>query len=158
MEQTAVLIGESKHGIWWVQENGRIREYRATGKTGLPEGVDANDPNINDSQMKSVINDYKAFIPEAGVKGYFEPDRRVERGRQNYVDLTIYHPKYQGKYEKHVPIDLQHFYCTLSQAHFPFMKEAWQYAVAQPMANRIGPLRKRAGKRWNFFSCQYKTL
>ena len=69
------MVGEPKHGVWRVQENGHIREYRLYGKTGLQDGVDANEENLADFQMKSILNDYKAFIPEAGANGYFNPGK-----------------------------------------------------------------------------------
>lgn len=36
VEQVFTLIGEGKHGLWRVQENGMVREYRRAGKPGLP--------------------------------------------------------------------------------------------------------------------------
>ena len=147
IEQTALLIGETKHGVWRVQENGHVREYRQYGKTGLIDGVSANDPNLQDFQMKSIKNDYSHYNKEAQSRGYFYPDQPVANGYQNFVDLTIYHPKYGGKYDNHVPIDLPHFYCTLTQFDYPYMQEAWKFAIAQPEANKIGPLGIRAGKQ-----------
>ena len=73
------------------------------------------------------------------------PDQRIENGVLNYIDLTIYHPKYAQKYADHVAIDLPHFACTMSQANFPHVAHLWKYVVAQPLANKIGPLGRRAG-------------
>jgi len=63
----------------------------------------------------------------------------------NYVDLSIYHPKYNGKYDNHVPIDLPMFYCTMSQNDYPYVYNSWKYAIKQKRANIIGPLGIRAG-------------
>ena len=42
-------------------------------------------------------------------------------------------------------IDLPHFSCTMSQARYPHADHVWKYAMVQPMANRMGPMGKRAG-------------
>ena len=109
------MIGEPKHGIWRVHDNGHIREYRKFGKRGL-EDVDANgnavDPNgdLTRRQTETINDDYTHFMPDdASIYKY--PDERLNSGRQQFLDLTIYHPKYGGKYNKHVPIDLPYFYC-----------------------------------------------
>ena len=51
-----------------------------------------------------------------------------------------------GKYDDHEPLDLPHFYCTMSQSGFPHEQDIWKFAMGQPQANKIGPLGKRAGK------------
>jgi hypothetical protein len=38
-EQTLVMIGEPKHGMWRVQENGFVREYLKNGTEGLMNGT-----------------------------------------------------------------------------------------------------------------------
>ena len=81
--------------------------------------------------------------------GYRFPSDEFEAGYRNFVDLTIYHPKYNGKYDDHVPIDLSYLYCTMSQPHFPHAKTVWRYIANQPNANKIGPLGKRAGQMSN---------
>ena len=48
------------------------------------------------------------------TSGYKYPYQKETDGFHDYVDLTIYHPKYGGKYDQHDPIDLAHFYCTIS--------------------------------------------
>lgn len=63
----------------------------------------------------------------------------------DFIDLSIYHPKYGGKYEDHVPIDLRHYFCTLSGPDYPHVANVWKYAMGQPMANTVGPLGRRAG-------------
>ena len=63
----------------------------------------------------------------------------------NFIDITIYHPKYCGKYNNHAAIDLPHFYCTMTQNDYPHVWNSWKFATAQPMANQISPLGKRAG-------------
>ena len=60
----------------------------------------------------------------------------------NFIDLTIYHAKYDGKYEDHVPIDLPSYYCTMSQGNYNHVRQAWNYAKNQPLANKAGPLGK----------------
>ena len=89
-------------------------------------------------------NQYSHFLP-GDSHAYKFPEQHKQNGHFNFVDLSIYHPKYGGRYNDHVPLDLAHFYCTLSQADFPFMKEVWRFASAQKMANKIGPLGQRAG-------------
>lgn len=60
-------------------------------------------------------------------------------------DLPVSHPKYQGKYEDHVPIDLPLWYCTMSKPMYPDAQDVLNFAYAQPGANVIGTLGKRAG-------------
>ena len=139
-------IGEPKHGVWRVHDNGFIREYRKTGRIGLHSGVDANSANLTTEQKDIIRKNYAAFIP-GDANGYKHTAQPIKNDYQEYIDLTIYHEKYNGKYDDHVPIDLSHFYCTLSQPGFPHAESMWRYATAQPMANKIGPLGKRAGER-----------
>ena len=150
MEQTAVVIGEAKHGVWRIQENGHVREYRKSETIGLAAGgggVDPNDESSLTSRQKEIVeNNYASFLPAESWDGYKYPDEAVEAGQRNFIDLSIYHSKYGGKYEDHVPIDLPHFYCTMSGPEFPHIRDAWKFAVAQPRANQVGPLGKRAGK------------
>jgi hypothetical protein len=61
------------------------------------------------------------------------------------MDLPISHAKYQGKYKDHVPIDLRLWYCTMSEPLFPNAASIMEYIYAQPGANVIGALGKRAG-------------
>ena len=96
MEQTALMIGESKHGIWRIQDNGHIREYRKYGAEGLAADVAPNDPNITDANLDVIKNDYTNFMPEDKTL-YKLPRDSVKDGRRQFVDLTIYHPKYGGK-------------------------------------------------------------
>jgi len=139
--------------VWRVQESGFIREYRKKGKNGMKLGIDPNSATaLIDNGVKDVIkNNYAAHIPEEAFSGYKYPDQKVSdgsdgiEGHQNFIDLSIYHPKYGGKYNDHVPIDLPLFYCTLSQANYPHMAVTWKYLRAQPNANKLGPLARRAG-------------
>ena len=141
-EQVFTMIGEGKHGLWRVQENGMIREYRRSGALGLPANADLSDP-VN---LSVIRQDYSHYLPEEGSAGYKDPSERVDsQGRLNFIDLPITHPKYGGKYRRHVPIDLPHWYCTMSNEGFPYARKAMEFAFAQPGANRIGPLGKRAG-------------
>lgn len=141
-EQVFTLIGEGKHGLWRVQENGFIREYRKAGARGLDAGANINDASV----LETLRNDYASFLPEEGWKGYKYPDQRLaEDGRLNYVDLPVSHPKYGGRYDNHEPIDLAQFYCTMSEAEFPYAFDVMRFAFAQPGANVVGPLGQRAG-------------
>lgn len=142
----------AKHGLWRIQENGLIREYRRKGKVGLRDGVNPNSKNLDRNTMDIIKHNYGHFLPGEGSGGYRYPDQRISDGSYDgmkdyveYIDLTIYHPKYGGKYNDHVAIDLNNFYCTLSGPDYPHLMNAWKYALAQPMANRIGPLGRRAG-------------
>ena len=145
IRQTAVLIGEPKHGIWRVQDNGHVREWRRHGKVGLDKDVDPNSDSLTEEQMRIIRENYASFIPEEGFGAYKLPEDQFIDGYHNYIDLTIYHPKYDGKYDDHEPIDLAHFYCTMSQAGFPHEIDVWKYAMGQPLVNKVGPLGKRAG-------------
>ncbi|XP_066912681.1 uncharacterized protein [Clytia hemisphaerica] len=152
-EQVATMIGDGKHGLWRVQHNGFIREYRKKGATGLPPGIEANSQTTlqDNGYQQAVLHSYSHHLPDEGFSGYKFPDQAVSdgsdgiEGHQNWIDLSIYHEKYGGKYNNHVPIDLPQYYCTLSQDNYPHIKNAWQYLRAQPNANKIGPLGIRAG-------------
>jgi hypothetical protein len=41
------------------------------------------------------------------------------QGMRNFVDLPITHARYGGRYKDHEPIDLPHWYCTMSIENFP---------------------------------------
>ncbi|TWI31513.1 hypothetical protein IQ24_02965 [Paracoccus sulfuroxidans] len=141
-EQVFTMIGEGKHGLWRVQDNGTIREYLKPGATGLKEGADP----LAVENEGVVGSDYASFIPEAGWDGYRYPDQKIDdQGRLTFIDLPITHPKYQGKYQNHDPIDLPNFYCTMSENDFPYALQAMDFAFAQKAANKVGPLGKRAG-------------
>lgn len=166
-EQTAILIGDGKHGLWRIQEDGHIREYLIPGKRGIDSNIDPNkdfDENSSEDQLllKTLDDEYSAKIPYIGYAGYkYTSDKVSENGTLNYVHLSIYHPKYRGKYDDHVPIDLPQFYCTMTGAEYKHVKNVWKYAMAQPGANRLGPLAIRAGLdikenyhnviQWKFF-------
>ena len=108
--------------------------------------VDPNDvDNLTVEQLNIINDNYASFIPEEDSSGYKSPENQFVDGYHNYIDLTIYHPKYGGKYNDHEPIDLPQFYCTMSSAGFKHLADAWRYAMGQPRANQIGPLGKRAG-------------
>ena len=129
------------------QENGFVREYRIGKKPGIPKDRDPNDwDSLDRTEQARVIENYASFVPGAGVNGYYFPDQKVnEQDQLNYIDLTIYHPKYNATYEDHVPIELSSWFCTFSQANYPFMKDLWWFVRKQPLANVIGELGKRAG-------------
>lgn len=138
------MLGEAKHGVWRIHDNGHVREYRRYGKDGLRDNVDPNDPSMSKSNLEILKSEYASYAPE-DKSLYKAPTDKSRSGYLQYADLTIYHPKYGGKYDDHEPIDLSHFYCTMSQGEYPHAWKAWQYATMQPSMNKIGPLGKRAG-------------
>lgn len=143
IEQVLTVIGEGKHGLWRIHDNGHVREYLASGEVGLEAGSDVMDEALFDTINAS----YSHFLEDESWSGYKYPDQEFSEdgNTMNWVDLPISHPKYQGKYDDHPPIDLPHFYCTMSQHRFPFASEVWEFLSAQPKANEIGPLGIRAG-------------
>jgi hypothetical protein len=142
VEQTMTMIGEGKHGLWRVQDNGMIREYIKKGATGLKQGADLFDA----ANLEIIENSYASFLPDESWDGYKHPHQEVsEDGHLNYIDLPIHHPKYKNKYDDHVAIDLPHFYCTMSANQYPYARKAVDYSFNQPGANKVGPLGKRAG-------------
>lgn len=141
-EQVFTMIGEGKHGLWRVQENGMVREYLKKGAKGL-----AKDANVLDDKNLDLIREsYSSYIPEESWSGYKYPDEQLTKdGQLNYIDLPITHKKYQAKYQKHEAVDLPNWYCTMSENDYPYAKNAMNFAFAQPGANQVGPLGKRAG-------------
>jgi hypothetical protein len=139
-EQVLTMIGEGKHGLWRVQENGMIREYLRPGGTALPDGADIYAP-----ENQAIINKhYTAFLP-GEPEFYRLPAFRVKDNNLQYLDLPITHPKYGGKYDEHGAIDLPNWFCTMSQGGFPEAANAMNFAFNQDGANEVGPLGKRAG-------------
>ncbi len=141
-EQVMTMIGEGKHGLWRLEENGTIREYLRNGAAGLKPGSDI----FAEGNLAVIADNYSNYLPDEGFDGYKYPDQRVNsNGELNYVDLPVSHPKYKGKYARHEPIDLPNFYCTMSESDYPYARQALSFAFAQPGANKIGPLGRRAG-------------
>lgn len=141
-EQVITMIGEGKHGLWRIQDSGTVREYLRAGAEGLPAGADISDP-VN---LAVIRRDYSHLLVGEGFGGYKDPFAPINpAGRMSFVDLTITHAKYGRKYDKHVPIELPHWYCTMSNFDFPEAADAVQFAFAQPGANVVGSLGKRAG-------------
>ena len=142
VEQVFTMIGEGKHGLWRIQENGSVREYLKYGKTGLPEGADL----FSAENQKIIKNNYSNYLPNESWSGYKYPDQKInENGNLNFVDLPITHPKYEGKYAKHEAVELPSFYCTMSGPDYVYAKKALDFSFNQPGANTVGPLGKRAG-------------
>ena len=136
------MIGEGKHGLWRIQDNGMIREYRKKSTKGISKDVDI----FNKQYLKTISDDYSHYLKKEDISGYKLPQDKIDdRNRLKYIDLPINHPKYKGKYIKHTPIDLPLWYCTMSQADYPHAKKALNFAFSQPFANKVGPLGKRAG-------------
>ena len=152
-EQTLIMIGEPKHGLWRAQENGMVREYLKEDMDGLtpdevnelktnPKGLES----MSERQKLIVNNSYSSFIKKESWSGYKYPDQPLSKnGHKNWIDYSIHHPKFEGKYDDHVPIDLPIHYCTMSSGNYPYAENAWKFAIAQKRANKIGPLGKRAG-------------
>lgn len=141
-EQVFTMIGEGKHGLWRVQESGFIREYLKKGQSGLPVGSNLMAP----MNQQAITERYSAYLPEESWSGYKYPDQKIAAdGTLNFIDLPITHPKYQGKYTTHTPIDLPSWYCTMSEYDYPYAQTAMNFSFTQEGANKIGPLGKRAG-------------
>jgi len=147
-EQTAVVIGEGKHGMWRVQSAGYIRVYRTKGEEGIkPEhkedALDGETASLNDILDKHYT--HQDGSNNRNHKHSFGDEICPDTGYLNWLDLSIYHPKFGGKYEDHPAIDLAWYYCQLSGADYPHMGNVWKYMRAQKTANKAGPLGKRAG-------------
>lgn len=141
-EQVLTMIGEGKHGLWRVQEAGTVRLYLRKGAAGLPERADL----LAAENLATIVGDYDAYLPDEGWSGYKYPDQRVgQSGQLNFIDLPITHPRFNGRYERHEPIDLANFFCTMSEDEFPYARQVMNFAFNQPGANRVGPLGRRAG-------------
>lgn len=141
-EQVMTMIGEGKHGLWRIQENGTVREYLRRGASGLPADADL----FAKENQGIIASNYSSYLPDESWSGYKYPDEKLAKdGTLNFIDLPINHPKYQGKYAKHDPIDLPNFYCTMSENDYPYAQQVMNFAFNQPGANQIGPLGKRAG-------------
>lgn len=142
VEQVFTMIGEGKHGLWRVQENGTVRLYRQNNSEGIPVDADL----FSDKYADLIKHNYRSFLPSESWSGYKYPDQKVaEDGKLNFIDLPITHPVFQGKYDDHEPIDLANWYCTMSANDYPYAKKAMDFAFSQPAANEVGPLGKRAG-------------
>lgn len=141
-EQVFTMIGEGKHGLWRIQENGTIREYLKRDAKGLDKNADI----MAKQNLDIIEQSYSAYIPEESWSGYKYPDEQYSKdGKLNYIDLPITHPKYKGKYADHAPVDLANWYCTMSENDYPYAYKAMNFAFSQKGANKIGPLGKRAG-------------
>jgi len=142
MEQVFTMIGEGKHGLWRVEEAGYVREYLLPDEKPLPAGADLSAPE----NLKTIKASYKSFIPEIESAGYKYPDERVrDDGGLNFIDLPITHAVFDDQYTDAPPVDHAMFYCTMSGPNYPYARQAMNFAFAQPGANRVGPLGKRAG-------------
>jgi hypothetical protein len=141
-EQVFTMIGEGKHGLWRIQENGTVREYLKKDAKGLAPNTDL----TAKENLATIENNYAAYLPNESWAGYKYPDEKLSKnGQLNYIDLPINHPKYKGKYAQHPPIELPNYYCTMSGNDYPYAKRAMDFAFKQKGANQVGPLGKRAG-------------
>jgi len=141
VEQVFTLIGEGKHGLWRIQENGMVREYRRAGRQGLPANADV----LDEALLQQISQNYSHHLPQESWSGYKLPSQQVDELGLTYVDLPIHHAKYGAKYTQAPMIDLPHWYCTLSDYRYPYAQKAIDFAFAQESANKIGPLGVRAG-------------
>jgi len=150
-EQTALLVGEGKHGVWRFQENGFIRVYRGKGRKGVPvedkeAAIDSGlleDKAGREDLLDTLRFNYSAI--DVNVEFDYAFGEEIEKGYLNWIDLPIYHAMFEGKYEDHDPIDLPVYYCQMSSPNYPHMGLTWQLMKASPTANKVGPLGKRAG-------------
>jgi hypothetical protein len=147
-EQVLTVIGEAKHGMWRVHDNGMVRLYRKLGAAGVPVGADVN----NASHQDVIMSDYKPVLTPGletsdtgGWAGYRYSQDGDGDGQAAFVDLPIYHPYFKDSYDDHAAIDLPQWFCTMSGANFTDAKLVWDYASKQPNANKVGPLGERAG-------------
>ena len=74
-EQTVVFFGEPKLGLWRIQENGFIREYRKYAKNGLRETADPNDPNLPWSDFEVIKNNYEHGFPPSRLEAFYSNSR-----------------------------------------------------------------------------------
>ena len=122
MEQVLTIIGEAKHGMWRFHESGFIREYKLDGETGLLNYTDPNQwHNLTNDEQSIVNNSYQPTNQGRAHYKYPEDEVNATTSELNFIDLSIYHEKYNGKYENHVPIDLPAWYCSFSGQDFPFV-------------------------------------
>merc|ERR1712200_340612 len=91
MEQTAVMIGEAKHGLWRIHEAGFIREYLRTdaGTNCWLENMTNPNEWSTDAEYDILMNQYSHYSPD--VAYHYPNDEVDENGCLNFVDLTIYH-------------------------------------------------------------------
>ena len=108
-EQVLTVIGEAKHGMWRIQDNGLVRLYRKFGTTGVPIGADVYDPSL----QAAITSDYKpVLIPGletgdmiGGWAGYRYSQDADGDGQAAFVDIHIYHPYFKSSYDNHPVID-----------------------------------------------------
>ena len=88
------MIGEGKHGLWRIQDNGMIREYRKKKSKGLPKGTDIFDKK----NFNKIKEDYGHYLKEEGLKGYKFPQDKLDK--MNYLKIhrpTDKPPQIQGE-------------------------------------------------------------
>jgi len=146
-EQTAMMIGEGKHGMWRIQGAGFVRVYRTQGEEGIKEEDRNSALDGKDMKLNSILVNHYTHQDGSENRDHKHSfgEEISEDGILNWLDLTIYHPKFEGKYNDHPVMDLPWYYCGLSGADYPHMGNVWKYVKAQKNANKVGPLGKRAG-------------
>ena len=124
-EQVAVNIGERKHGMWRYQENGFIRLYR---EKGSKEGITVEEKRAaidmggctgeakTDEQRRllRIIRKYYLQLKIGKFKYAFGEEVQEDTQWLNWIDIPMYHPFFEKKYENHVPVDLSIYYCQVN--------------------------------------------
>ena len=150
-QQVGLMLGEGKHGMWRVHENGFVRVYRRKGKEGIPgteKEVVQEDGKTNLTLFNILGKDYQSLGYHEDSNAKFEHvfgDETSDEKWLNWIDLPIYHPKFNNNYANHVAIDLPFYFCQLSSRNFPHIGNTWNLMKIQPNANKVGPLGERAG-------------
>ena len=124
-EQVALLIGERKHGLWRYQENGFIRVYREKGsKEGIMVeekraaidmgGCTGEAKTDEDRRLLAIIKKCYLQLKVGEFEYAFGDEEQKDNKWLNWIDLPMYHPFFEKRYEDHVPVDLSIYYCQVS--------------------------------------------
>ena len=89
VEQVFTMIGEGKHGLWRIQENGTVRFYLKRDGKGLDKDADI----FAAENQQQIEANYSHYLPDESWSGYKYPDQQFnDKGKLNFVDLPINHP------------------------------------------------------------------
>ena len=68
--QYSIFYFPAKHGLWRLQENGHIREYRKKEKPGLPPTLNPNSATtlMDNSHEDTIWNNYAHFLEGEGAR------------------------------------------------------------------------------------------
>ena len=164
-EQVITIIGDGKHGLWRIHENGHVREYLNNGAIGVTTPADDPGTALDESDLShpdamaafvagltaaDIGTDYshKTNHPTDSFAGFKTNASLTGAGTAaQFLDIPISHARYAGAYDTHVPIDLPGWYCTMSANNYRKARAVMDFAFAQPAAgsNNVGPLGQRAG-------------